>query len=44
MAVQGLLRLLEYYRLGKGRDHGGYHLISMLLGTAQTRTPTLLHN
>jgi hypothetical protein len=30
LAVQGLLRLLEYYCLGPKRDHGGYHQISML--------------
>ncbi len=43
-AVQGLLRLLEYYRLGQKRDHGRYHQISMLWDTVQMRTPTLLHN
>jgi hypothetical protein len=30
LAVQGLLQLLEYYRLGPGKDHGGSHRISML--------------
>jgi hypothetical protein len=30
LAVQGLLRLLEYYRLGPKRDHGGSHQISMV--------------
>jgi hypothetical protein len=44
LAVQGLLRSLEYYCLGQKRGHGGSHQISMLWDTVQTRTPTLLHN
>ncbi len=43
-AVQGLLRLLEFYCLVLGRDHGGSQRISMLWGTVQTRKPTLLQN